>query len=161
MILSTYEQNLIKKIQTIGKGTLINVDVNSLKFGLSISQIQSVGVESRFIWLIGQIVTLIAWENDFECNLRRIVIFPIILNGCEFSRADFISYKKSDNSYFIGTNIDFDAWSKAKKIKRIELALNCLVESIIKIPCKNMDDFTKSKIVNMIEMSANEIQSAF
>lgn len=95
--------------------------------------------------------------DKFTCTLDGIALFPVIANAEILERENYARYRKSENGYRISRNIDFTTWVKARKPKRIALAVANFKDSINEIPDKYLSVENKIKLIEMIEAQAKTI----
>lgn len=97
-------------------------------------------------------VTFFADEDGFTCDLRSIIVFPIICDPLIYARTNFISYKRN-RSVFVGMNIPHGEWKAASEKKRATLAKKMLGEAIISIREKALSDIAKLTLLFYIEIA--------
>jgi hypothetical protein len=126
------------------------------KFNFTLSGIVDAGVEYKVFVQLCASVQKIVQEQDFKCDLAGIVVFPIILGPNGFKRDDFVTHKRKESAYFVGKNIDYDTWTRAKRPKRIKLAVENLKSSVQAIPDKHLSIEKKMQIMGMIDEAAEQ-----
>lgn len=154
MALSKQMLALIERVKRAGGS--IDRAALARKFNFTLSGIVDAGLDYKvFVQLCSSLQKIIQ-KQDFKCDLTGIVVFPIILGSSGFSRDDFITHKRKESAYFVGKNIDYDTWTRARKPKRIKLAVENLKSSVHAIPDKHLSVEKKKQIVDMIDLAAED-----
>jgi hypothetical protein len=155
MALSKQMLALIERVERAGG----SVDRAALarKFNFTLSGIVDAGLDYEVFVQLCSAVQKIVQEQDFKCDLTGIVVFPIILGPSGFSRDDFTTHKKKESAYFVGKNIDYDTWIRARRPKRIKLAVENIKSSVQAIPDKHLSIEKKMQIMIMIESVVENI----
>ena len=138
-------------------GGKVDREALARKFNFTLSGIVDAGLDYKVFVQLCSSVQRIAQMQDFKCELTGIVIFPIILGSSGYSRDDFITHKRKESAYFVGKNIDCDTWIRARRPKRIKMAVENLKSSVQAIPDKHLSVEMKMQIVGMIDLAAEEV----
>jgi hypothetical protein len=155
MALSKQMLALMERVERAGG----SVDRAALtrKFNFTLAGIVDAGVDYKVFVQLCVLVQKIVQQQDFKCDLTGIVVFPIILGSSGFKRDDFITYKRKESAYFVGRNIDHNTWARARRPKRIKLAVENLKTSVQSIPEKHLSIEKKTQITGMIDAAAEDI----
>lgn len=143
---------LLKKAERAG--VPINWAAAEREFGFAVSTITTYGVDSAILTQLGKLVSDAAEQKNFSCQLKAIIVFPMITDLEIFARKDFKTHKVKDSGYFVGKNIDFDAWKNAKRPRRIALATANLKLSIQDIPDRHLSPDQKEQILILIDAAS-------
>src|SRR5262245_2008832 len=52
-------------------------------------------------------------------TLDGVVLFPIVTQKSIYLRSDFVIHKRSSNAFYVGQNINFDVWKRARRAGRL------------------------------------------
>lgn len=154
MALSKKELALLERVERAGG--IVNRAALTRKFNFTLSGIVTPGVDIKVFIQLCEVVTSLAEQSGFICELSGIVVFPIITDPAVYSRADFMTHKRKDAGYFVGRNIDIEVWERARKARRIALATETLKSAVQAIPDKHLSPENKVRLMAMIE-SASEM----
>jgi hypothetical protein len=73
-------------------------------------------------------------DLTFESKIWGVVIFPTIFDrDIGPAPKEYVRYRKSEGSVFVGLNIEFSTWSSASRYKKLELLFENIRRSIEKI----------------------------
>lgn len=90
-------------------------------------------------------------------KLDGIVLFPIVADKSIYSQADFIVHKRASNAFYIGQNIDFATWKRARRPQRVRLALRNFQSSIQAIPDRHVCPDQKTLLISVLETAAQKV----
>jgi hypothetical protein len=138
-------------------GIPVNRAALQRKFNFTISGIVTPGIDISVFVRLGEVVTSLAERDGFTCELRSIVVFPIICNPEVYSRQDFVTPKRKEASYFVGRNIDIEVWKRARKAKRVALATSVLHASVQAITDTNLSLENKARLNSMIDSASKAV----
>ena len=96
-------------------------------------------------------------KSKFKCELKMIVLFPIILKGDGMTKADFVRYKWASRSYHIGINIDFGLWMKVRSKRRLQISADTFKSAISLIPDRSLSVESKTKLISMIDAAVRAL----
>jgi hypothetical protein len=136
-------------------GGVVERSVPTRNFSFTLSGIVTPGVDIKAFIHLCELVTSLAEQRDFICELASIVMFPIITDPAIYSRADFMVHKRKDSGYFVGRNLDIEVWKRARKARRAVLASEALKSAIEAIPNKHLSIESKIQLVEIIDSASN------
>ena len=71
-------------------------------------------------------------------KLAGIVLFPMVTEEAIYARSNFIIHKRASNAFYVGQNIDFNVWKRARRPRRFRLALRNFRSSVEAIPERHL-----------------------
>jgi hypothetical protein len=137
------------------RGGQVNWDALARRFNFTLSGIVSHDVDLSVFSRLVEFVRSAADESRFECELKAIVFFPLILKTGGYQRANFTRHKRSARGYFVGRNIEHRTWMSSKTKCRISLAAENLQASVVEIPDHHLSPPSKLALLSMIEWAAS------
>lgn len=138
-------------------GAPINKVALSRKFNFTISGIVTVGIDIAIFVQLAELISSYAERDNFSCELKNIVLFPIISDPEIYSREDFTTYKRKDSSFFVGRNIDVEIWRRVRKPRRLALATEMLISSVNVISAKHLSLENKERLMTIVERASKEL----
>lgn len=130
----------------------IILDQKDASFGFHILPKVNADVEARLLALFFTNNVRKNFNNlELHMGISGVLFFPRILNPKISSSADFISYKRGDNSVFVGMNISYSDWVRADIKGQVELLHQNLIQSIHKISSRKMSDSQKLILLDVIQ----------
>lgn len=157
MLLSKKEQKLIDRLKASGRA--INDAQLNARFMFIVRPFTTVGVMSVNLasWLEDEIFSTIK-DLEFESPITGIAIFPTIFDG-EISDppADYLTYKKSEKSVFVGLNIEFSSWASGSKQEKLRLLSDNIKRSIERIPNKYLTNSDREKLMSTVSQAYDRL----
>jgi len=155
MPLSQREIRLLERAQRAGAP----VDMAALerKFNFTVSPITTHRVDTSVLIRLGAAVTALAEKEGFQCELTGVVVFPIIASADVYSRDDFVTHKRASKGYFVGRNIAFDTWKRARAPRRLTLAVQNFEASVQAIPERYMSTESQIRLIALIHSAATRV----
>lgn len=139
------------------RGVPINWAALERNFNFVVSGIVSIGVDNSVFFELAESLMKNVDKSKFKCELKTIVLFPIILKGDGMTRADFVRNKWASRSYHIGVNIDFSLWMKVRSKRRLQIATDTFKSAISLIPDRSLSVESKSKLTSVIAAAARTL----
>jgi hypothetical protein len=151
-----------RKVLALAKsrGAPVSTALRTSKFTLIVSPITTHGIDVSVLLELGEGANRIIHSASAAFELTGIVLFPIIADPGVHMRADFQTHKRASRGYFIGRNIDFDVWRRARRPRRLELAAKAFTESVLAVPERDLSPASKECIVNAIGAAAARLSKA-
>jgi len=112
------------------RGVPINWAALKRDFNFVVSGIVSMGVDNSEFFELAKSLMKRVGRLKFKCELKTIVLFPIILKGDGMTTADFVRNKRASKSYYIGINIDYGLWMKVRSKRRLQIATETFKSAI-------------------------------
>lgn len=138
-------------------GAKINWAVLEKKFSFIISPITTIDANVDVLLALGKAVSAATELASFAPELRIIMLLPSITNPEIMVRENYKKHSRASNDYQVSRVIDFATWVKARKPKRIALAVANFKDSINEIPDKHLSVENKTKLHEMIEAQAKTL----
>jgi len=156
--LSPREKQLLERAKRAGAP--VNTAVPAHKFALTVSPVTTDGVEVGILARLGEDVTALAQAQGFACELSGVVLFPIVARAAVYSKEDFVTYKRASNGYFVGRNIPFESWKRARVVGRLALAVKNFQSSLLAIPDKHLSADSKARLLDLVRAAAARASGA-
>ncbi|SRR5258706_4062215 len=155
LALSQREIRLLERAKRAG----VPIDLAALKrkFNLTVSPITTHGVDTSILIRLGSAVTALAEKEGFHCELTGIVLFPIIASSDVYSRNDFVTHKRASKGYFVGQNIAFETWRRARAPRRLALVVQNFESSVHAIPDRHLSPANKTRLIALIDSAATKV----
>jgi len=90
-------------------------------------------------------------------KLDGIVVFPIVTQQSIYPRSNFITHKRASNAFYVGQNIEFDVWKRARRSRRLRLALQNFQSSVGAIPDHHLPSEQKTLVLAALERAAKKV----
>lgn len=155
MPLSQRELRLLQRAQRAGAP--VELVALKRKFSLTVSPISTHGIDTSILVRLGAAVTSLAEREGFQCELTGIVLFPIVASEDVYSKDDFVTHKRASRGYFVGQNIAFDIWKRARAVRRLALAEQNFESSVGAIAERHMSAESKKRLIAFIHSAARKI----
>ncbi len=158
MSLSPREKQLLERAKRAGAP--VNTAVPAHEFALTVSPVTTDGVDVGILVRLGEEVTALARAQGFACEISGIVLFPIVARADVYSKEDFVTYKRASNGYFVGRNIPFEKWKRARVVGQAALAVKNFEASLLVIPDKHLSVNSKTRLLDLIRAAAARVFGA-
>lgn len=155
MPLSQREMRLLERAQRAGAP--VDMAVLERKFNLTVSPVTTHGADTSLLVRLGAEVTALAEREGFQCDLTGIVLFPIIASADVYSRDDFVTHKRASKGYFVGKNIAFETWKRARAPRRLALAVQNFESSVRAIAERHMSPESQTRLIALIHSAATKV----
>src|SRR5260370_5287809 len=147
---SKRDQKIIDRLKASGYvGNNVQGDA-PLKF--TVRPYTTVGTESLDLaaWLENGIFSAIN-TVAFESPITGIAIFPTIFDSAIApAPKDYLTYKKTEMSVFVGLNISFSSWTSGSREEKLSLLANNITQSIERIPDKYLSSSDRKKLLEIV-----------
>jgi hypothetical protein len=91
-------------------------------------------------------------DITFSSTITGILILPgIIDSSIAPPPADYVGYKKKDNSVSVGIRIDFSSWERSSELERLGLLADNIRRSLDKIQSRYLADEDREKLQFIVE----------
>jgi len=157
MPLSERERRQIELAES--RSVPINWAALDRKFNLTCSVIVTLGVSFEVLVELAKVTTQLIEQADRALALTGIVLFPVICDPAIYVRADKLTHKRSDRAYFVVRNMDFEVWQRARRPKRLKLAVEHFEASIAWIPSRHLPDEDRTFLVEVLHQAAAQMAS--
>jgi hypothetical protein len=100
--------------------------------------------------------------NDivFSSAITGVLILPgIIDSSIARPPADYIGYKKKDNSVSVGIKIDFVLWERSSEVERLDLLAKNVRCSLDKIQSRYLTDEDRAKLHFIVDKVQAQLAS--
>ena len=121
------------------------------RFNFAVSPITTNTIDVSVLVRLAAEVALRVQRKKIDWGLNSVVLFPIVANADVYVRENFITHKRVDKSYFVGRNIDFGSWLRARVPGRLSLAVKNFEDSVVAIPEKHFSAEAKSHDFRLLE----------
>jgi hypothetical protein len=151
----------IEKLKRIeSRGHPIDWTAANRAFNLTCSPITTVGVEhiDELLSLADTVTTSIE-EMDRELALEDIVLRPTICDPVIVSPSDKLTHKRKMNGYVVVRSIDFDSWRRARRSKRLQLAVENFEACLVCIPSRHLPIEERELLVSLVHKAAAKLRS--
>jgi hypothetical protein len=123
------------------------------RFRFILSPTTTPGVDVSILIALGECIDTLSRGDGFENELSGIVLFPIIAAPEIYMQKDSVIYKRAERSFFVGRNIDYKRWVRARTPGRLKLAEDNFEASIMAIPEKNFSTQSKLRLITILEIA--------
>lgn len=152
MNLTKQEKILFARLEA--RGYRLDKSQEGIPFTFSISPVISAGVDvSIFAVLSCEVISELKHRN-YECALSGVVIFPRILDPKIKKSEKLCLFKRKDNAFYVGLEIDFGEWTQGTQQERVNLALVNLQDSISQIPDRHISAIHREQLIEVICVAA-------
>jgi hypothetical protein len=131
------------------------VDFGALdaSFNLTITPVTSIDVDAEPLIQFSQRVREQIRESGFKCDLADIAISVMVLNPAINAAKDGSSWKRASRSYVLRRSVDFSHWQSAKSNEKKALLEKCIIDSIVDIPTKHLDEASKEALAAIVRQA--------
>ena len=158
MPLSSREQRMLDLLES--RGVPIDRAALTRKFNFVVSPITTNLAEVKVPAEIARSITASAESRHWSCELSAIVVFPIIAGSTIYARPNFVTHKRSSKAYYVGKNIDFHQWQRARRPGRIKLTLENFNSSILTIPDRHLSSSSKGELLEFVAAAGAKATNA-
>ena len=151
MAIKQHSSSMLRRLAD--KGFPVDFGALDALFNLTITSVASIDIDASPIIKFSQRVRALVRESGFDCQLSDIAVFLMILNPELRSAKDSVSWKRGSRSYSIRRNISFSQWQRAKSDEKKEILVNCVIDSIMVIPTKHLDQSSKDALITIVRQA--------
>jgi hypothetical protein len=127
-------------------------------FNLTCSPIVTAGVPSIEVLVsLAGLTSALVEKTGKPLALTGIVVFPTICDSAIYSTTNKLTHKRKDNAYFVRRTIEFDEWNRARRPKRLRLAVENFEESIAWIPERHFPSVDREFLLNCVHAAAMQL----
>ena len=131
--------------------------ISHQRFSLAILPIITPRVDTQVLVRLVAAVNQLVIKHDFECDLSRVVLFPLIAEPEIFSAPEYVRYKRKDNAVCVSRHISIDAWKRARIPGKTRLALENFISSFEALDSKRFSTENKSQICELIRQASKTL----
>jgi hypothetical protein len=132
---------------------------NRSRFRFLVSPITTSAVDVQLILQLAEATDAALRTKANSLKLDGIVLFPIVTEQSIYPRADFITHKKASKAFYVGQNIEFNLWKRARRSGRVRLALRNFRSSVEAIPDRHLKSEAKTHVLGALERAAKKVLS--
>jgi len=103
---------------------------------------------------LGQSADAMLRRQKYCFELDGIVLFPQITDPSIYAHGDWKVHKRSCNAYYVGRNVDFLVWKRARATRRLAIALDNLVQSVEQIPARVFCEESRARVIRALRSAA-------
>lgn len=148
MSLTNKEKIVVERLAA--RGYKINDSQSEAPFTFAISPVISAGVDVSIFMPLSRAIISAIKDKEYKCELNGVVVFPRIVDPAVKKPEKLCSYKRRDNAYYVGIEIDFHQWAVASQSEKLNIALSNMRESIFLIPERHMSSLARDRLIQMI-----------
>jgi len=124
-------------------------------FNLTCSPIATPGVEHLDeLSALAKLVTTSIEEAKRTLALEDIVLRPAICDPEIVSPAARLTHRRKESGYVVIRAIDFDAWRRSRRAKRLQLAVDNFEASLVWIPSRHLPIDERDLLVSLVRKAA-------
>jgi len=110
---------------------------------------------SEFVTL-GDLADAVLRRQKHCFELDGIVLFPQVTDPLIYAHGDWKVHKRSCNAYYVGRNVDFLVWKRARHPRRLAIALDNLVQSVEQIPERVFCAESRTRVVRALHNASEK-----
>jgi hypothetical protein len=95
---------------------------------------------------------------EFQSPITGIAIFPAIFDSAIAPPPkDYLKYKRSEKSVFVGVNINFAAWATGSQSERLNLLGENIGRSVEGIPEKYLSSLDRDRLLSVVSQTHDRL----
>ncbi len=141
-------------------GVRMNLKALTRKFNFTVSPTTTSLINIDILVSLADVIGNLIDRKKFQPELSGVVFFPIITEPEIYCQSGFRIHKRASNGYFVGKNIPFDVWKKARFARRLVLASENFVASIQDIPDRHLSAESKASLIDIVQAAVKKVAEA-
>jgi hypothetical protein len=132
------------------QGYPVDFEALDAPFNFTISSIATYDVDVDVILKFSNRLRELIRQERFSCELKDIILHPVILNPEITSSNEAITWKRKDMAYVIRQSIGFSDWQNGSLRDKKKLLESCVVDAVGRIPEKHLAEASRGAIVKIV-----------